>query len=364
MRKLLFAFCVIILWTLVAQAAIPEMKFRRLDTRNGLSNSQVNCVFRDSKGFVWIGTAYGLNRYDGYRVKVFYSNKRDTTTMRDNYTDQIMEAYDGKLWLKQGMNYSVYDPVTEKVERNAGRELERFFGFNAGVEYVYIDNKKNFWVKFYQQGIYCYNPHTKKVTQIKMGYGLFEFNPTYGISWMTDYGDNVIAATYNGEIICMSEKRCVEWENKWMREHGGLHNQEYKLFVDNGGNIWAVAERRSFVYIWDENRWYDSAVEYLKAKGISDLPDDLQIWYVKVDTRGWIWIATDHQGLIVVDLKNRQWKQFTNSKTDESSICDNTVGYAKSHASPPFFRFRRSDSNVSFPLKPPYNDTPFFNSNE
>ena len=153
MRKLLYTLFVVLLWPLVAQANIPEMKFRRLDTRNGLSNSQVNCIYRDSRGFVWIGTAYGLNRYDGYRVKVFYSNKRDTTTMRDNYTDQIMEAYDGKLWLKQGMNYSVYDPVTEKVERNAGRELERFFGFNAGVEYVYIDNKKNFWGKFYQQGI-------------------------------------------------------------------------------------------------------------------------------------------------------------------------------------------------------------------
>ena len=41
--------------------AKPDMKFRRLDTRNGLSNSQVNCILKDSKGFVWIGTKYGLN---------------------------------------------------------------------------------------------------------------------------------------------------------------------------------------------------------------------------------------------------------------------------------------------------------------
>jgi ligand-binding sensor domain-containing protein len=326
MRKLLYTLIVIGLWPLVAQAAIPEMKFRRLDTRNGLSNSQVNCVFRDSKGFVWIGTAYGLNRYDGYRVKVFYSNKRDTTTMRDNYTDQIMEAYDGKLWLKQGMNYSIYNPETEKVERNASRELERFFGFNAGVEYVYIDNKKNYWVKFYDKGIFCYNPHTKKYSQIKMGYGLGEFKPTYGISRFADYGDNVLVTTFNGELVSLDgEKGWVDWENKWMRENGGLQNQEYKLFVDNEGNFWICAERRSFVYIEAENRWYSSVVDYLRAKGLTDIPDDLQIWYVKVDHRGWIWIATDHQGLIVVDLKNKQWKQFTNSKIAESSISDNTL---------------------------------------
>ena len=65
MRKLI---CILLSWLLTAtaaQAIVPEMKFHRLDTRNGLSNSQVNCLFRDSHGFVWVGTAYGLNRYDG-----------------------------------------------------------------------------------------------------------------------------------------------------------------------------------------------------------------------------------------------------------------------------------------------------------
>ena len=66
----------------VSAALLPDAKFRRLDTPNGLSNSQVNCILRDSKGYVWMGTAYGLNRYDGYRFKTFYANVRDTTTIR------------------------------------------------------------------------------------------------------------------------------------------------------------------------------------------------------------------------------------------------------------------------------------------
>ena len=66
--------------TLLADAAvIPDMKFRRLDTREGLSNSTVNCIFRDSQGYVWFGTSYGLNRYDGYRFRTYYSYDRDTT---------------------------------------------------------------------------------------------------------------------------------------------------------------------------------------------------------------------------------------------------------------------------------------------
>ena len=52
---------------------LSELKFRRIDTRNGLSNSQANCVLKDSRGYVWIGTQYGLNRFDGFRVRSFYS---------------------------------------------------------------------------------------------------------------------------------------------------------------------------------------------------------------------------------------------------------------------------------------------------
>ena len=142
MRKVLYLLLLMI-WPVCSQAVLPDIKFRRLDTRDGLSNSQVNCVYHDSRGYLWIGTSYGLNRYDGYRFKVFYSNKRDTTSMRDNITEQIMESSDGKLWLKQGMNYCVFDPVTEKFERNVSRELASF-GIKGGVERLFIDAKKRY----------------------------------------------------------------------------------------------------------------------------------------------------------------------------------------------------------------------------
>ena len=101
------------------KTAIPDMKFRRLDTRDGLSNAQLNYLFQDSKGYVWIGTSYGLNRYDGYRFRTFYSNAHDTLTLRSNYVDMIWEDIDGKLWLKQGMNYSLFDPVTAQSVADA-----------------------------------------------------------------------------------------------------------------------------------------------------------------------------------------------------------------------------------------------------
>ena len=322
-RKRLILIAAVLL-PLLAQAAIPDIKFRRLDTRNGLSNSQVNCVYRDSHGYVWIGTSYGLNRYDGYRVKTFFSNMRDTTTMRDNYTDQIMEDREGRLWLKQGMNYCVYDPVTETFERDVNRLVATFLKGHGAVENLYVDSKGNFWFKFYDEGIVYYNPETKKTTVFNLGYGKNEYKSHYGIAAMTSYEDCLAIATYTGELLFINGEKGTIEENTWMHDHGNQGSQNYKLMIDPDGNYWVVVEAFTNVYIRKENRWYSSVPELLRAWGFENVPDQLMVWDVKKDRHGRLWIATDHEGLFVVDVKGHEMRQLLNNKYDETSISDNS----------------------------------------
>ncbi len=323
-RKLLLILPFLLV-SIIVEAAIPEVKFRRLDTRNGLSNSQVNCVFRDSHGYIWIGTSYGLNRYDGYRVKAFFSSMRDTTTMRDNYTDQIMEDAEGRLWLKQGMNYCVYDPVTEKFERNVSRVVDKFLPGRNAVERVYIDHDKNYWIKFYEEGIFYYNTKTKKTTEFRMGYGKNQIKEHYGIAAMTDYPTGLVIMTYTGELLCLNGKTGeIEWENSWMHEHGVLESQNYKLLIDKEENLYVVAEHYTFIYVKKENRWYSTVRELMLSQGIEGLPEGLQVWDVKIDHKDRMWVATDHMGIFVIDRKDKEVRQFLNNKFDESTISDNT----------------------------------------
>ncbi len=325
MMRRAFILLTFIMLPLMLQAAVPDVKFRRLDTRNGLSNSQVNKVFRDSRGHIWIATAYGLNRYDGYRVKVFYSNMRDTTTMRDNYTDLIMEDHQGKLWLKQGMNYCVYDPVTEKFERDVNREIHQFLENGNAAENIFIDAKKNFWIKFYDDGIYYYNPESEKTSTFKLGYGANEFKSHYGIAAMADYQDGIVILTFTGELLYLDgEKGKIVWENTWMKDHGSIQTQNYKLIVDQQQNIWIVAENYMQIYVTRENKWYGDISEMLASRGIADFPSNLMIWDVAVDAHNRLWVATDHEGLFVVDIQDHEVRQFKNNKFDESTISDNS----------------------------------------
>jgi ligand-binding sensor domain-containing protein len=55
-----------------AQSNIPpKIQFKHLTKEDGLSGNSIWCVLKDRKGFIWIGTHEGLNRYDGIKFKEF-----------------------------------------------------------------------------------------------------------------------------------------------------------------------------------------------------------------------------------------------------------------------------------------------------
>lgn len=307
------------------KTAIPDMKFRRLDTRDGLSNAQLNCLFQDSKGYVWIGTSYGLNRYDGYRFRTFYSNAHDTLTLRSNYVDMIWEDFDGKLWLKQGMNYSLFDPVTEKTVRNPSPMLAEL-GITGGIDRIYVDSKKNLWVKTYANGLYCYNPKTKKSTLVKYGYGPEEFPNEFWFSSFAEYKDLLIVSSSDGDLMAVDgTKGKVVWKDPYMRQNGGQEKSSYDLYVDNSGNFWVLTPISCYIYCQKEKKWYNSINSFLGAQGVQGLPDNMLAWVVMEDHRNWLWLGTDHEGLWVIDTKTKEARCFMNNKFDETSISENTL---------------------------------------
>jgi|GEM_PF-3916361 len=70
-----------------------------LNVEDGLSQGVVTDLYRDSRGFLWIGTHEGLNRYDGQGFKVFRHRERDSTTLYGNLVFGIVEDSWGDIWI-------------------------------------------------------------------------------------------------------------------------------------------------------------------------------------------------------------------------------------------------------------------------
>ncbi len=89
-------------------------KAKTITTANGLSDNRVTCFHKDSKGFMWIGTRNGLNRYDGHAVKIFRPGQGNSIS--NEVVNDIEEDSRGRIWVATMEGLNIYDPVTGNWE--------------------------------------------------------------------------------------------------------------------------------------------------------------------------------------------------------------------------------------------------------
>ncbi|HEX8387238.1 MAG TPA: two-component regulator propeller domain-containing protein, partial [Rubricoccaceae bacterium] len=93
--------------------------FRHLTTEQGLPNARVTSVAQDALGFVWIGTADGLGRYDGIEVREF-RHGADSTSLSDNDVYAVAPGLAGQVWVGTSTGLDRYDPATESFQSVRG----------------------------------------------------------------------------------------------------------------------------------------------------------------------------------------------------------------------------------------------------
>lgn len=99
----------------LARARSNHIIFSEISIEEGLSRSIVSCLVQDRRGFMWFGTEDGLNRYDGYRVRVLRHDPHEANSLSYNEILSILEDRSGMLWIGTfhgGLNR--YDPVAER----------------------------------------------------------------------------------------------------------------------------------------------------------------------------------------------------------------------------------------------------------
>ncbi len=122
MRKLLY-FLIIVCSGLMLPCTIVSAsttvtedyysKFRNFTSVEGLSHNRILDIKQDSKGFIWIATAHGLNRYDGYTFKHFVHQAEDSTSIPNNYVTSIDFDINGQMWVGTKLGLASYNSATE-----------------------------------------------------------------------------------------------------------------------------------------------------------------------------------------------------------------------------------------------------------
>src|SRR6476619_1430501 len=90
-------------------ASAQKLQFRQLTPDQGLSSSLVQSIMQDSRGFVWLGTKKGINRYDGYTFAIYRHRAGDSTSLGDNDALAFYEDSKKSLWIGTSKGLTRYD---------------------------------------------------------------------------------------------------------------------------------------------------------------------------------------------------------------------------------------------------------------
>jgi len=286
--------------------------FKHLEVKDGLSNNQVNAIYKDSNGFMWFGTASGLNRYDGYDIRVYRSQKDDEESLPDSYIEDIQEDASGNLWVRTGAGYAIYNSVSDVFDRNIEAWMWNV-GLTGNPLLIYIDGEKTFWIYIYGKGVYCYKEGQEKAVAVK---GLDELVAGAGVSDMKECDEGILLVLDNGILACIDEERqSLKWTNQSIAEDCREVKAGFELFVDQSNRAWIFSVEGMWIYSLSRKAWEQR----------SPRTDNYNtVRAVEQDKYGCIWVGRDQDGIEVTGPAGQKTR-LANVPDNERTLSNNTI---------------------------------------
>lgn len=300
-------------------------EFSRLDITNGLSDNQVNCIFKDEKGLMWFGTTSGLNRYDGSKFKIFKRDNNNPNSLVENHVMRIDGGPDHKMWVFTHNSISVYDPETEKMNNNIAAETKRYNIPNAQITQIKTDVQGNYWFVTNRAGLYCYNPATKAT----VFYSTLSNSPVImhsdRISSIVPSPNNTVWLLYEDGVIeeLNANQRKVAHTYTAFAEAMGLIPRTYTMQIDHMGNLW-ICCYEALIGVYSYNTSTNELLHYSKDTPGRRLNANLMTSIIQADNNK-IWIGSDHGGINVIDPVTHEVSYIMSKTDDAKSLSGNSL---------------------------------------
>ena len=287
--------------------------FKHLEVKDGLSNNQVNSIYKDSRGFMWFGTASGLNRYDGYSVKIYRSREEDAKSLPESYIENIQEDAEGYLWIHTGIGYVVYCPATDTFDRNAEERFKQK-GIEGYVSHLYIDRQKTFWVYVNGKGLYRSKATDKEALCTVVS---DEDWAKVNVVDMIEFDGDILLMYETGVLACVDG---VTLKLKWVEDGivadvGSSYRGVFTLYGDKTGKLWIYNVVGVWTYSLHEREW---DMRMPRKEGYDAVRAVIQ------DKYGRIWVGRDQRGIEIYD-GNQKSVVLSNDPSDVRTLPNNTI---------------------------------------
>jgi len=307
------------------KAQSNQFQFSHLDISNGLSHNEVTSMLKDSRGFMWFGTLSGLNRYDGYKFKVFKHSVNDTTSLDDDYIVSITEGPENKLWIETRNGFNIYDPETDKFSHNIAGYLKSIAIPTRFITAIKKDHSGNFWFLHLVAGIYKYNPQTGKTIHLTHSSVDTSSICSNSVADLAEDSKGDIWLTYHTGVLERMNPATlhVTYRAGVFNKLPAEINASYKLYIDKQDDIWAFVPTYSAgVYYVNFNKRIFKHID--KGNDQLHLNTDV-VSSVIQDNKNRMWIATDHGGVNILNKQDFKIEYLLNREDDSKTIGQNSI---------------------------------------
>ena len=288
-----------------------SFNFKNITIEDGLSQSTVETIYQDSKGYIWIGTNDGLDRYNGYEFKHYKHDKYDKNSIANNYIVDIIEDKNGYIWVSTIGGLSRINPDKDEIKNYYSKEDSGNLS-NSNLWQI-LCTKDNRLIASTIDGLNVYDKNKDKFTRILYKEG--ELPSQYIYSLEEDINGHIWVGTDNGLVELDKDLNIVKSYQDAIGD-----SDVYNVYDDSKGNIWVCTlDNGLFKINLDDKR----VENYKNNNSKISIPSN-NVRDIISDSEGKLWIATD-KGLCTFDYEREEFITYNKKSYQSNSLIDDEI---------------------------------------
>lgn len=288
-----------------------SFNFKNITIEDGLSQSTVETIYQDSKGYIWIGTNDGLDRYNGYEFKHYKYDKYDKNSIANNYIVDIIEDKNGYIWVSTIGGLSRINPDTDEIKNYYSKEDSGNLS-NSNLWQI-ICTKDNRLIASTIDGLNVYDKNKDKFTRILYKEG--ELPSQYIYSLEEDINGHIWIGTDNGLVELDKDLNIAKSYQDTIGD-----SDVYNIYDDSKGNIWVCTLDNGLFKINLDDK---SLENYKNNNSKFSIPSN-NVRDIISDSEGKLWIATD-KGLCTFDYEREEFITYNKKSYQSNSLIDDEI---------------------------------------